>query len=140
VAAHGGADVVFAAANLVDGALLLAFGLEMAFFFSALTLPTPTSTHSTKYNEAMQKALSAVMAERAFLYFPIVVLCTYSFVLQKVSSLPFSGLHRQERASLTDEKKYPKSVIRISHCHTAPRNPNDRFGINNADYMERWSV
>ena len=24
----------------------------------------------------------------------------------------------------------PKSVIRISHCHTTLRNPNDRFGFN----------
>ena len=28
---------------------------------------------------------------------------------------------------------YPKSVIRISHCHTAPRNPNDRFGFKPAE-------
>ena len=29
----------------------------------------------------------------------------------------------------------PKSVIRISLCRTAKRNPNDRFGINN----DEWS-
>ena len=27
----------------------------------------------------------------------------------------------------------PKSVIRISLCRTAKRNPNDRFGINNIE-------
>lgn len=28
----------------------------------------------------------------------------------------------------------PKSVIRISHCHTTLRNPNDRFGLNNSKH------
>ena len=38
------------------------------------------------------------------------------------------------------EKVNPKSVIRISHCRTTPRNPNDRFGLkaeSNVDIFEK---
>ena len=38
------------------------------------------------------------------------------------------------------EKVNPKSVIRISHCRTTPRNPNDRFGLkaeSNMDIFEK---
>ena len=34
-------------------------------------------------------------------------------------------------AKWRESKLKPKSVIRISLCRTAKRNPNDRFGINN---------
>ena len=35
---------------------------------------------------------------------------------------------------------YPKSVIRISLCRTAKRNPNDRFGFNGFSCVENASV
>ena len=42
---------------------------------------------------------------------------------------------RKQLINYINQNSKPKSVIRISLCRTAKRNPNDRFGINN----DEWS-
>ena len=37
---------------------------------------------------------------------------------------------RKQLINYINQNSKPKSVIRISLCRTAKRNPNDRFGIN----------
>ena len=45
-----------------------------------------------------------------------------------MSDVDVLGAKRQGCPHPTRRNK-PKSVIRISHCHTTLRNPNDRFGF-----------
>ena len=69
------------------------------------------------------------------------VIATHGIV-KKTQKTPLKEITKAEeiRKEYFNNKNKPKSVIRISLCRTAKRNPNDRFGFNGFSCVENASV